>query len=50
MAALPIRPHAYRGSWNYTIEPASVAEAARPGHDDRELARAQALIMLADPG
>src|SRR6266480_1921537 len=49
LAALPIRPHAHRGSWNYTIEPASVPQAAQPGHGDRDLARAQALAMLADP-
>jgi hypothetical protein len=49
LAALPIRPHAHRGSWNYTIDPASVPEATRPGHGACELARAQALVMLADP-
>src|SRR5262249_37688310 len=50
LAALPIRPHAQHGTWNYTIDPAaSAAQAARPGHSDHELARSQALAMLADP-
>jgi hypothetical protein len=48
LAALPIRPHAHRGTWNYTIEPASAPEV-KPGHGHYELARAQALTMLADP-
>jgi DDE family transposase len=50
LAALPIRPHAHRGAWNYTIEPASAPSATRPDHGNRERARAQALAMLADPG
>jgi Rhodopirellula transposase DDE domain len=49
LAALPIRPHAQHGARNYTIEPASAAQAARPDHADCERARAQALAMLADP-
>jgi hypothetical protein len=49
LAALPIRPHAQRGAWNYTIEPASAPEGARSEHGDHELARAQALAILADP-
>ena len=49
LAALPIRPHAHRGIWNYTIEPASAHEGAQLEHGSRELARAQALAMLADP-
>ena len=49
LAALPIRPHVHRGSWNYTIEPAHTAGDTRAEHGDRELARSQALAMLADP-
>jgi len=49
LAALPIRPHAHRGSWNYTIEPAC-APGTRPEHGACERARSQALAMLADPG
>jgi Rhodopirellula transposase DDE domain len=50
LAALPVRPHAQRGTWNYTIDPAaSAAQADRPGHGDHDLARTQALAMLADP-
>jgi hypothetical protein len=49
LAALPIRPHEHRGTWNYTIEPATAPEAAQLEHGNRELARAQALAMLADP-
>jgi hypothetical protein len=49
LAALPIRPHARHGAWNYTIDPASGSQGARPDHGDRDLARSQALAMLADP-
>ena len=48
LAALPIRPHEHRGAWNYTIEPASAPQDARLEQGSRELARAQALAMLAD--
>jgi hypothetical protein len=48
LAALPIRPHAQHGTWNYTIEPASTPEAARPDHGACEQARSQALAMLAN--
>jgi hypothetical protein len=48
LGALPIRPHAQRGTWNYTIEPASAPEATRLGHGGHELARSQALAVLAD--
>jgi hypothetical protein len=49
LAALPICPHAQRGTWNYTIEPTSAPGADRPEPGDCELARTQALAMLADP-
>jgi Rhodopirellula transposase DDE domain len=49
LAALPIRPHALRGAWNYTIDPAGASAGAGPEHGDRELARSQALATLADP-
>jgi hypothetical protein len=49
LAALPIRPHAQHGTWNYTIEPASAPGAIRPEPGDHDLARSQALAMLADP-
>jgi hypothetical protein len=49
LAALPIRPDAQRGTWNYTIEPASAPGAIRPEPGDHDLARSQALAMLADP-
>ncbi|MGY1900121.1 ISAzo13 family transposase [Nocardia gipuzkoensis] len=45
--ALPIRPHAQRGAWNYTIEPTGTG-CAEPGRD-RHSERAQALELLADP-
>ncbi|MGW4126490.1 ISAzo13 family transposase [Nocardia sp. NPDC004711] len=45
--ALPIHPHAQRGAWNYTIEPADAA-ALDPGRD-RESERARAVELLADP-
>jgi Rhodopirellula transposase DDE domain len=49
LAALPIRPHEQRGTWNYTIEPASPAAGTRPARRSHELARSAALAMLADP-
>jgi len=49
LAALPIRPHTQHGAWNYTIDPATAPQVARPDHGDRELARSQALATLADP-
>ncbi|TMR87953.1 ISAzo13 family transposase [Nonomuraea basaltis] len=49
MNALPIRPHAQRGMWNYTISPTAdhITAAVQPG--DRDQIRARALHTLADP-
>jgi hypothetical protein len=49
LTALPIRPHEHRGTWNYTIEPATAPQDTRLEHGNRELARSKALAMLADP-
>ena len=42
LRALPIRPHAQCGAWNYTIEPAHADAAPVPGRD-RERERAAAV-------
>ncbi|MFC7388456.1 ISAzo13 family transposase [Sphaerisporangium rhizosphaerae] len=50
MRSLPITPHEHRGTWNYTIAPASLdGGAVAVTADDRQQWRAQALAMLADP-
>jgi len=50
VAALPLEPHALHGTWNYTIHPADGAAAsALVRADDQEIARKQALAMLATP-
>jgi hypothetical protein len=49
LTALPIRPHAQHGTWNYTIEPAILPDGARPEPGACDRARSQALAMLADP-
>jgi hypothetical protein len=53
LRALPIQPHAQRGTWNYTIKPAHVGEphggtAGVFRADDRALARTAGLAVLAD--
>ena len=45
--ALPITPHQQRGTWNYTIAPASQDEVITTV--ERDTSRAHALAMLADP-
>ncbi|WP_285786433.1 ISAzo13 family transposase, partial [Microbispora sp. NBRC 16548] len=49
MNALPITPHAQRGSWNYTIAPATDQQATAVQAGDRNQIRARALHTLADP-
>lgn len=44
--SLPITPHAYHGTWNYTIASTGPDPVAA---DDRDRSRTQALTMLADP-
>jgi hypothetical protein len=46
MNALPVRPHATRGTWNYTIHPASPDKQEADGQDH---GRARTLDALADP-
>ncbi|MEU8269385.1 ISAzo13 family transposase [Sphaerisporangium sp. NPDC049002] len=49
MNALPIRSHAQRGMWNYTIGPAADHKTAVIQASDRDQIRACALRTLADP-
>lgn len=49
MKALPITPHAERGTWNYTIGPAATGTKAAVGPGDRDRNRSAALHTLADP-
>jgi transposase len=54
MDALPIRPHPWHGTWNYTIHPRLVTERPADGqaattHHDPHHARSKALEVLADP-
>jgi hypothetical protein len=48
MAALPIRPHPGRGTWNYTISPASQSRTG-PQAQDHAQARSAALQLLTHP-
>jgi len=54
MDALPIQPHSYRGTWNYTIHPSPGIERPADGqaaaeHHGPDHARSQALEPLSDP-
>jgi transposase len=54
MDALPIQPHPWHGTWNYTIHPRPVSERPADGpaattHHDPHHARSKALEVLADP-
>jgi transposase len=49
LKALPIAPHAERGTWNYTIHPAGQDRPLAAGPGQRQRARAAALHDLADP-
>ena len=54
MDALPIQPHSYRGTWNYTIHPSPGIERPADGqaaatHHGPDHARSQALETLSDP-
>jgi DNA-binding transcriptional regulator YdaS (Cro superfamily) len=54
MDALPIQPHPWHGTWNYTIHPRPVTERPADGqaattHHDPHHARSTALEVLADP-
>jgi transposase len=49
MSALPVAPHAERGTWNYTIHPASQDTQEAGVSRDRDQNRARALRALADP-
>jgi hypothetical protein len=49
MNALPLTPHAERGTWNYTIHPAEQDAQSVTGTEDRDSIRTRALSTLADP-
>ena len=49
MSALPVAPHAERGTWNYTIHPASQDTQEASVARERDQNRARALRDLADP-
>lgn len=50
LQALPITPHSEHGQWNYSIAPTgSRAGITPPRADQRAVARAQTLQLLADP-
>ena len=51
LRALPIQPHAQRGTWNYTINPThpgGTGDGVVPLAQDRALTRAAGLAVLAD--
>jgi hypothetical protein len=51
MRALPVTPHDWYGSWNYTIDPAThnTDRQANAGAQDPTLARSPTLTLLSNP-